>query len=96
MRMALVGRAVVGRFEVPLTLLNEGFMDQVGLNQAHQGSVDGGFVGRGRAKSLGDLLGGEGTAGLEHDGQDRDAGHCNAEIFFTQKCDNVLFGRNGH
>jgi hypothetical protein len=40
--------------------------------------------------------GGEGTAGLEHDGQDRDAGHCNAEIFFTQKCDNVLFGRNGH
>lgn len=89
-------RAVVSGFEMPLLLVNEGLVNQIGSDQADECSVDRGFVRGIVTEAFGDLMLSERTLRLQHRRHYRDAGCCNTEVFLPQEGDGVFVMQGVH
>ena len=56
MGVALMLAAIVGQLEMPCSVLEEGFVDDICFEEALQGAVNRHFIGGMRASQIGDLL----------------------------------------
>ena len=72
MRVALEGATMMGEFEMPGAVAQEGAMDQADLLEASQGTVDGDLVEVVTVGAVCDLALREGFSGGEQDSQDGD------------------------